>query len=82
MPGSRHKILSHVFSGFSEKMGRTKVLEIGAQAIETPLKRCLTTFDITLLGKYITQTFNVITFGTFYQILEKYFTIVVLHLLS
>lgn len=52
MPGSRHKILSHVFSGFSEKMGRTKVLDIGTQAIETPLKRCLTTFDITLLGKY------------------------------
>jgi len=50
MPGSRHKILSHVFSGFSEKMGRTKVLDIGTQAIETPLKRCLTTFDITLLG--------------------------------
>ncbi|VVC44440.1 Cationic amino acid transporter, C-terminal,Amino acid/polyamine transporter I [Cinara cedri] len=49
MPGSRHKILSHVFSGFSEKMGRTKVLDIGPQA-ETPLKRCLTTFDITLLG--------------------------------
>lgn len=52
MPGSRHKILSHVFSGFSEKMSRTKVLDIGTQAIETPLKRCLTTFDITLLGKY------------------------------
>lgn len=50
MPGSRHKILSHVFSGFSAKMGRTKVLDVGAQAIETPLKRCLTTFDITLLG--------------------------------
>jgi len=51
MPGSRHKILSHVFSGFSAKMGRTKVLDVGAQATETPLKRCLTTFDITLLGK-------------------------------
>ncbi|KAL4119278.1 hypothetical protein QTP88_012111 [Uroleucon formosanum] len=50
MPGSRHKILSHVFSSFSEKMGRTKVLDIGTQATETPLKRCLTTFDITLLG--------------------------------
>lgn len=50
MPGSRHKILSHVFSGFSAKMGRTKVLDVGAQATETPLKRCLTTFDITLLG--------------------------------
>lgn len=52
MPGSRHKILSHVFNGFSAKMGRTKVLDIGTQAIETPLKRCLTTFDITLLGNY------------------------------
>jgi len=58
MPGSRHKILSHVFSGFSEKMGRTKVLDIGTQAIDTPLKRCLTTFDITLLG--ISKYFDIL----------------------
>ncbi|XP_075237597.1 cationic amino acid transporter 4 [Lycorma delicatula] len=50
MPGSRHMILGHIFSGFCSKMNRTKQMETEEEALETPLKRCLTTFDITLLG--------------------------------
>lgn len=51
MPASRHKILGHVFSGFCSKMNRTKQMNSGDDALDTPLKRCLNTFDITLLGK-------------------------------
>ncbi|KAL1137853.1 hypothetical protein AAG570_009549 [Ranatra chinensis] len=50
MPGSRHKILGHVFSGFCSKMNRTKQISNSEDAMDTPLKRCLNTFDITLLG--------------------------------
>ncbi|XP_065203694.1 cationic amino acid transporter 2 isoform X2 [Planococcus citri] len=50
MPSSRHKILSHVFSGICFKLNRTKRLSMDSCELETPLKRCLTTFDITLLG--------------------------------
>lgn len=51
MPSSRHKILSHVFSGICCKLNRTKRLSLDSCELETPLKRCLTTFDITLLGE-------------------------------
>ncbi|KAI5745421.1 hypothetical protein M8J76_010916 [Diaphorina citri] len=50
MPASRHKIVTHVFSGFCDKMSRTKQLDPSTDLMETPLKRCLNTFDITLLG--------------------------------
>ncbi|XP_014242275.1 cationic amino acid transporter 4 [Cimex lectularius] len=50
MPATRHKILGHVFTGFFTKMNRTKQMNSGEQALDTPLKRCLNTFDITLLG--------------------------------
>lgn len=50
MPASRHKIVTHVFSGFCDKMSRTKTLDPSSDLMETPLKRCLNTFDITLLG--------------------------------
>lgn len=50
MPTSRHKILSHVFNGICFKVNRTKRLSLDSSDLETPLKRCLTTFDITLLG--------------------------------
>ena len=43
-------ILGHMISGI-KKMNRVKEFE--DDAMETPLKRCLTTFDITLLGKLI-----------------------------
>ncbi|XP_031765984.1 cationic amino acid transporter 4 [Galleria mellonella] len=48
MPGARHKILGHVLSGFCHKMNRRKPLY--GDTMDTPLNRCLTTFDITLLG--------------------------------
>lgn len=41
--------MGHVMSGLCGKMNRTKPLPV--DALETPLKRCLNTFDITLLGK-------------------------------
>lgn len=55
MPTSRHKILSHVFNGICFKVNRTKRLSLDSSDLETPLKRCLTTFDITLLGWFILQ---------------------------
>ncbi|KAJ0176661.1 hypothetical protein K1T71_007840 [Dendrolimus kikuchii] len=48
MPGARHKILGHVLSGFCHKMNRRKPLN--GDILDTPLNRCLTTVDITLLG--------------------------------
>lgn len=42
-------ILGHVMSGLCTKMNRTKQLPV--DVMETPLNRCLNTFDITLLGK-------------------------------
>ncbi|KAJ2949051.1 hypothetical protein O0L34_g5992 [Tuta absoluta] len=48
MPGARHKILGHVLSGFCHKMNRRKPLY--GDSMDTPLNRCLSTFDITLLG--------------------------------
>ncbi|PSN48720.1 Cationic amino acid transporter 4 [Blattella germanica] len=48
MPSSRRKILGHVVTDLSSKMNRTK--KMGADIMETPLNRCLNTFDITLLG--------------------------------
>ncbi|KAK7601827.1 hypothetical protein V9T40_009268 [Parthenolecanium corni] len=50
MPSSRHRILRHVFGGICTKLNRTKRLSFDNCSMETPLKRCLTTFDITLLG--------------------------------
>lgn len=41
-------ILGHVMSGICTKMNRTK--QLPADMMETPLNRCLNTFDITLLG--------------------------------
>lgn len=48
MPSTRRMILGHVMSDLCSKMNRTKQLE--PNILETPLKRCLNTFDITLLG--------------------------------
>ncbi|XP_074027464.1 cationic amino acid transporter 4 [Leptinotarsa decemlineata] len=48
MPGSRKIILKHVMSGLCTKMNRTK--QLPSDIMETPLNRCLNTFDITLLG--------------------------------
>ncbi|XP_017778201.1 PREDICTED: cationic amino acid transporter 4 [Nicrophorus vespilloides] len=48
MPSSRKMILGHVMSGLCSKMNRTK--QLPADVMETPLNRCLNTFDITLLG--------------------------------
>lgn len=48
MPSVRRMILGHVMSGLYNKMCRRKKLE--GDLLETPLKRCLSTFDITLLG--------------------------------
>lgn len=42
-------ILKHVMSGICTKMNRTK--QLPSDVMETPLNRCLNTFDITLLGK-------------------------------
>lgn len=43
-------ILKHVMSGICSKMNRTK--QLPSDVMETPLNRCLNTFDITLLGTY------------------------------
>ncbi|KAG5881968.1 hypothetical protein JTB14_006006 [Gonioctena quinquepunctata] len=48
MPSSRKIILKHVMSGLCTKMNRTK--QFPSDVMETPLNRCLNTFDITLLG--------------------------------
>nr|XP_033330259.1 cationic amino acid transporter 4 [Megalopta genalis] len=48
MPSVRRMILGHVMSDLCTKMNRTKKLE--GDLLETPMKRCLSTFDITLLG--------------------------------
>lgn len=48
MPGARHKILGHVLAGFCHKVNRRKPLY--GDVMDTPLNRCLTTLDITLLG--------------------------------
>lgn len=44
-------ILKHVMSGICTKMNRTK--QLPNDIMETPLNRCLNTFDITLLGNFI-----------------------------
>jgi len=54
MPSVRRMILGHVVSGLYNKMCRRKKLE--GDLLETPMKRCLSTFDITLLGEYIFTT--------------------------
>ncbi|XP_055383563.1 cationic amino acid transporter 4 [Condylostylus longicornis] len=48
MPGTRRLILGHVMSGLCSRMNRTK--PVPADVMETPLSRCLNTFDITMLG--------------------------------
>ncbi|KAB0804016.1 hypothetical protein PPYR_00986 [Photinus pyralis] len=48
MPSSRKMILGHVMSDLCSKMNRTK--QLPRDVMETPLNRCLNTFDITLLG--------------------------------
>lgn len=50
MPSVRRMILGHVMAGVCGKMNRRKNLQ--GDIMETPLKRCLSTFDITLLGKF------------------------------
>lgn len=62
MPSSRKMILGHVMSGLCTKMNRTKQLPM--DVMETPLNRCLNTFDITLLGRYfiISNFCSVISF--------------------
>lgn len=49
MAGQRRKVLGHVVTDLCSRMNRTKKMP-GDEAMETPLNRCLTTFDITLLG--------------------------------
>lgn len=49
MPSVRRMILGHVMSGLYNKMNRRKKLD--GDMLETPMKRCLSTFDITLLGE-------------------------------
>lgn len=49
MPGARRKILGHVMSDLCVKMNRRK--QMPSDSMDTPLKRCLSTLDITLLGK-------------------------------
>ena len=51
MPSSRKTILSHVMSDLCSKINRTK--QLPNDVMETPLNRCLNTFDITLLGGYV-----------------------------
>ncbi|KAH8294031.1 hypothetical protein KR054_007511 [Drosophila jambulina] len=48
MPSSRRAILKHILSGLCTKMNRTK--SVPTDVMETPLNRCLNTFDIALLG--------------------------------
>lgn len=48
MPSVRRMILGHVITDVCGKMNRRKNLQ--GDIMETPLKRCLSTFDITLLG--------------------------------
>ncbi|XP_017122369.1 cationic amino acid transporter 4 [Drosophila elegans] len=48
MPSSRRAILKHILSGICTKMNRTK--SVPTDVMETPLNRCLNTFDIALLG--------------------------------
>ncbi|XP_023318840.1 cationic amino acid transporter 4 isoform X1 [Trichogramma pretiosum] len=48
MPSVRRMILGHVMSGMCAKINRKK--KIDGDMMETPLSRCLSTFDITLLG--------------------------------
>ncbi|XP_063228375.1 cationic amino acid transporter 4 [Bacillus rossius redtenbacheri] len=48
MPSSRRLILGHVVTDLGSKMNRTK--KLGPDVLQTPLNRCLSTFDITLLG--------------------------------
>ncbi|KAH8350833.1 hypothetical protein KR067_000841 [Drosophila pandora] len=48
MPSSRRAILRHILSGLCVKMNRTK--SVPSDVMETPLNRCLNTFDIALLG--------------------------------
>eukprot|EP00099_Drosophila_melanogaster_P021893 NP_649219.1 uncharacterized protein Dmel_CG13248 [Drosophila melanogaster] len=48
MPSSRRAILRHILSGICTKMNRTK--SVPTDVMETPLNRCLNTFDIALLG--------------------------------
>lgn len=54
MPGSRRMILKHVMSNIWTRMHRTK--QMPSDIMETPLNRCLNTFDITLLGKHYFKT--------------------------
>lgn len=49
MPSIRRMILGHVMSGMCAKMNRTKKFE--GDVMDTALNRCLSTFDITLLGE-------------------------------
>ncbi|KAK6618466.1 hypothetical protein RUM43_013659 [Polyplax serrata] len=45
----RKRIIGNMFSNLCSKMNRTKNI-LADDAMDTPLKRCLNTFDITLLG--------------------------------
>lgn len=67
MPSSRKMILKHVMSGICTKMNRK--MKIPSDVMETPLNRCLHTFDITLLGIIIPIDCN------FTSLLAYYFPI-------
>lgn len=47
--GIRRRMIGNAVSSLCTKMNRTKKIP-GDNAMETPLNRCLNTFDITLLG--------------------------------
>ncbi|KAK7084149.1 Cationic amino acid transporter 4 [Halocaridina rubra] len=48
MTGLRQRLLAEGWGGTWHRMARTK--QVAADAMETPLNRCLSTLDITLLG--------------------------------
>lgn len=50
MTGLRQRLLAEGWSGTWHRMSRTK--KVATDAMETPLNRCLSTLDITLLGQY------------------------------
>lgn len=49
MPAVRKEILRFLASDICKKMGRKKTYD--GDIMETPLNRCLSTFEITLLGE-------------------------------
>lgn len=56
MPTVQRMSLSHVMFDFYDKINRRKKLD--GDMLETPMKRCLSTFDLTMLGEYIFNSFT------------------------